>query len=37
MSERAQTNQYNPLILGLYGVFLLYYRLNKGRVYRPCY
>ena len=35
MSEHVQTNQYDPIILGLYGVFLLYHGLNKGRVYRP--
>jgi hypothetical protein len=35
MNERVQTNQYDPIILGLYGVFLLYHGLNKGRVYRP--
>jgi hypothetical protein len=35
MSENVQTNQYDPIILGLYGVFVLYHGLNKGRVCRP--
>ncbi|KAL2824968.1 hypothetical protein BJY01DRAFT_241630 [Aspergillus pseudoustus] len=34
MSERFQTNDSDYIILGLYGVFLLYHTLNKGNVYR---